>query len=107
MDAMDLAKVRSGIDVCDVGGNKVGTVAHVYRHAVAPVADAEAPGARAREEIVEVKTGPLGLGKHLYIPLHAIDTLNDAGDTLALNVSKDQLDRSWESKPDYLGELTS
>ena len=107
MDAVDLAKIRSGIDVVDVGGEKVGTVAHVYRHAVAPAADAEAAGGRPHEEIVEVKTGLLGLGKHLYIPLHAIDTLNDAGDCLALTVRKDQLDRSWESKPDYLGELTS
>ena len=81
-------------------------MAHVYRYAAAPVGEAGAVAARPREEVVEVKTGPLGLGKHLYIPLRAIDTLNDAGDCLALNVGKDQLHRTWESRPDYLGELT-
>ena len=106
MDALDLGKVRSGIDVCDMGGEKIGTVAHVYRHAGAPVGEAATQAARPREEIVEVKTGPLGLGKHLYIPLGAIDTLNDTGDCLALTVSKDQLDPAWGSRPDYLGEFT-
>jgi hypothetical protein len=106
MDALDLAKVHSGIDVCDMGGEKIGTVAHVYRHAAAPVGQADTPAARPHEEVVEVKTGPLGLGKHLYIPLRAIDTLNDTGDCLALNVSKDQLEPGWGSRPDYLSELT-
>jgi hypothetical protein len=62
--------------------------------------------ARPREEVIEVKRGPLGLGKHLYIPMRAVDTLNDAGDCLALSVSKDEFDPSWESRPDYLAELT-
>jgi hypothetical protein len=106
MSTLDLGKVHSGIDVCDVSGEKIGTVAHVYRHAAAPVGEPGAAAARPREEVVEVKTGPLGLGKHLYIPLRAMDTLNDACDCLALNVGKDELDRSWESRPDYLSELT-
>ena len=107
MNAEDLPKVRSGIDVCDVGGEKIGTVAHVYRHTLAPAGEAGAAAARPREDIVEVKTGLLGLGKHLYIPLTAVDTLNDAGDCLALNIGKDQVDAAWESRPDYLDELTS
>ena len=106
MDAVDLARLHSGIDVCDVGGDKLGTVAHVYRHGLPPVGEAGVVAAPPREEIVEVKRGPLGLGKHLYIPLGAIDCLNDAGDCLTLNVSKDQLDPAWESRPGHLGELT-
>ena len=106
MHALDLGKVHPGIDVCDVRGEKIGTVAHVYRQAVAPGADAGAVAARPREEVVEVKRGPLGLGKHLYIPLGAVETLNDAGDCLALSIGKDQLDPAWESRPDYLRELT-
>jgi hypothetical protein len=105
VNALDLVKVHSGIDVCDVRGEKIGTVAHVYRHAAAPVGEAGTVAARPREEVVEVKTGPLGLGKHLYIPLRAIDTLNDTGDCLALNVGKDELERAWESRPEYLSEL--
>jgi hypothetical protein len=104
MDALDLGRVRSGIDVCDVGGEKIGTVAHVYLQAVAPVGEGGTLAARPGEEIVEVKTGPLDLGKHLYVPRGAIDTLNDAGDCLALNVSKDHFDPAWESRPDYLSE---
>jgi hypothetical protein len=101
MDALDLGKVRSGIHVCDVSREKMGSVAHVYRYAGAPVGEAGAVAARPGEELVEVKTGPLGLGKHPYIPLEAIDCLNDAGDTLTLNVGKNQLESAWESRPGY------
>jgi hypothetical protein len=48
------------MDVCDVSGEKVGTVASVG-------------------EIMEVKTGLFGLGKHLYVPPEAIDGVTDAG----------------------------
>jgi hypothetical protein len=107
MDPVDLAKVRSGIDVCDVTGEKIGTVARVYHHAVAPVGEAGAAAGRPREEVVEVKTGPLGLGKHLYIPLRAVDALSETRDCLSLNINKDGLDPAWESRPDYLDELIS
>jgi len=49
------------MDVCDVSGEKVGTVAHVYT------------------EAIDVKTGPLGLGKHLYVPPNAIDEVTEGG----------------------------
>jgi hypothetical protein len=104
MDALDLGKVHSGIDVCDVRGDKVGTVAHVYRHAVAPLAEAGEVAARPHREVVEVKTGPLGLGKHLYIPLGAIDDLNDTADCLTLSVGKNEFDPAWEARPNDLGE---
>jgi hypothetical protein len=54
-------QIASGMDVCDVSGEKVGTVAHVYR------------------EVVDVKTGPFGLGKHLYVPPNAVDSVTEAG----------------------------
>jgi len=56
------------MDVCDVGGDKVGSVAVVHR--ISQPTD-PAPAA-APEEILEVKTGLLGLGKHLYVPMSAI-----------------------------------
>ena len=54
-------QVLPGMDVCDVSGEKVGTVAKV------------------RGEIVEVKTGPFGLGRHLWVPPSALDGVTDAG----------------------------
>jgi hypothetical protein len=30
-------------------------------------------------EVVEVKTGPLGLGKHLYAPASEVDAVSEAG----------------------------
>ena len=64
MDSSGQQQIRQitlGMDVCDVSGEKVGTVAHVYR------------------EVVEVKTGPLGLGKHLYAPQSEVDAITEAG----------------------------
>jgi hypothetical protein len=54
-------QVAPGLNVCDVSGEKVGTVA------------------RVRSEIIEVKTGLLGLGKHLYAPPSAVDGVTEAG----------------------------
>jgi len=54
-------QIAPGMDVCDVSGEKVGTVAHVHR------------------EVFEVKTGPFGLGKHLYVPPNEVDSVTEAG----------------------------
>ena len=54
-------QIASGMDVCDVSGEKVGTVAQV------------------RGEIVDVKTGLFGLGKHLYVPPSEVDGVTEAG----------------------------
>ena len=56
----DARQITPGMDVCDVSGEKVGTVARVG-------------------EVVEVKTGLLGLGKHLYVPPTEVDAVTDAG----------------------------
>lgn len=53
-------QVTPGMDVCDVSGEKVGSVTRV--------------GA-----VMEVKTGPLGLGTHLYVPRSEVDAVTDAG----------------------------
>ena len=52
--------IAPGMVVCDVSGEKVGKVARVG-------------------EVVEVKTGPFGLGKHLYVPPSAVDAVTEAG----------------------------
>ena len=62
------ARVRPGMDVCDVGGDKVGSVGGV--HHVSQLPDPAA--ASVPDEILEVKTGLLGLGKRLYVPMSAV-----------------------------------
>ncbi len=97
-----LGRIQPDMDVCDRDGKKVGTVAHVYRHEFATVGDAAA--GEPREDIVEVKTGFLGLGKHLYIPLSAIQDATEG--CLFLAQSCDDLDSlGWDQKPAYLSEL--
>ena len=81
--------LEPGLDLCDVDGNKVGTVAHVYRYdlAVAGSVGADHPPSREellpREEVVEVKTGLLGLGPPLYVPMSAIQGVGAGGVFLA------------------------
>jgi hypothetical protein len=53
-------QITPGMDVCDVSGERVGTVARVG-------------------DVVEVKTGLFGLGTHLYIPSDAVDGVTEAG----------------------------
>ena len=80
--------IAPGMDVCDVSGEKVGTVAHVHR----PV---------AAREIVEVKTGPFGLGKHLYVPAEAVDGVTDAG-LILKHPKQDFHEVGLDARPDDL-----
>src|SRR5712675_1571599 len=62
-----VGRLEPGMDVCDLNGDKVGTINRVYR--TDPAAGSFEAGAVAtlpREDILEVKTGLLGLGKHYY-----------------------------------------
>ena len=59
------ARLRAGMDVCDVGGDKVGSVGEVHHLSQSP----DPAAASVPDEILEVKTGLLGLGKHLYVPM--------------------------------------
>jgi hypothetical protein len=105
-----LGRLRPGMDVCDVAGDKVGTISHVYRHADAVVgaggSSTTVPSAEppTRDEIIEVKTGFLGLGHHYYIPVSAIqDALEES---VFLAEPKSAFDRlGWHNRPDYLDEL--
>jgi len=63
------------MSVCDITGGKVGTIVTVHRsnEPLDPAA------AIVSDEILEVKTGLFGLGKHLYIPMNAVQEANEAG----------------------------
>ena len=76
-------QITSGMDVCDVSGEKVGSVAHVYR------------------EVVEVKTGPFGLGKHLYVPPNEVDSVTEAG-VILRHPKQEFHDVGLDARPDQL-----
>ena len=95
------------MDVCDVDGNKIGSISRIYRHEMATVgaSGSGTAGTLPREEIIEVKTGLFGLGKHMYMPFSAIQDVTSG--CVFVNVPKDRVeDAGWDVKPDYLDELS-
>jgi hypothetical protein len=107
MQEQYLGRLTPDMKVCDIDGHKIGAVARVYRdefstaleQAGEPVEGVQ----HSRSAIVEVKTGLLGLGEHLYIPISAIDTATEEGVFVAKK--KDELAEEWHHKPDYLDQL--
>jgi hypothetical protein len=61
-------RILPGMEVCDVGGDKVGSVAAIHHVSQPP----DPAPASMPDDILEVKTGLLGLGKHLYVPMSAV-----------------------------------
>jgi hypothetical protein len=102
-----LGHLEPGMDVCDTDGNKVGSISRVYRFEPASVGTGGSTTVSAlpREEILEVKTGLLGLGKHLYIPFGAIQDVTSG--CVFVNQPKDRIEaQAWDTRPDYLDELS-
>ena len=103
-----LGRIEPGMDVCDINGDKIGSVDHVYRYASAPatpVASTDMDGSSSDDEIVEVKTGFFGLGKHYYVPLAAVHDVTS--NALFLSEGKEHVDEmGWDMRPDRLDEMT-
>jgi hypothetical protein len=110
MEQQNLGRIDPDMDVCDIDGNKVGTVAQVYRYDIAvagsvgattlPPRDELVP----REEVIEVKTGFLGLGSHLYAPMSAVQDVTSG--CVFLSRRKDDFEGlGWHEKPPHLDEL--
>jgi hypothetical protein len=96
-----LGRITPGMDVCDVTGEKVGSISHIYRFDEATEAD---PAARAGEEIIEVKTGFLGLGTHYYIPLSAVQEV--LTDSIFLSKSREMFSElGYDNKPAHMDRL--
>jgi hypothetical protein len=97
-----IGRLEPGMDVCDLNGDKVGTISRVYRHDPATGSlDAGAVATLPREDIVEVKTGLLGLGKHLYVPMDAI--LDITSGCIFVHEQKEHIENlDWDVRPDYL-----
>jgi hypothetical protein len=94
--------------VCDVLGNKIGTLTRVYRDesSILQLAGGDAAVADRRAEragIMEVKTGLLGLGPHLYVPVANIREVID--DSVFLEQSKEDAQRDFRTRPDLLDQL--
>jgi hypothetical protein len=100
-----LGQIQPEMDVCDINGDKIGTISHVYRHELAMAGESGAGGGQfPGEEILEVKTGFLGLGGKLYVPMSAIhDVTRGCVFLVKGRESIDSLD--WDRKPDNLDEL--
>ena len=103
-----LGRLEPGMDVCDVDGNKFGTIERAFRNEMAPGGTSEADagvGTMTREDILQVKTGLLGLGKHYYIPFSALQDVTSG--CVFVDQSKDRIDEmGWDVRPDYLDSLT-
>lgn len=96
-----LGRITPGMDVCDVTGEKVGSIAHVYRAdegTVAPNADAPT---RSATDIIEVKSGFFGLGKHYFIPVSEVQEV--LTDSVFLAKSRETFaELGYEEKPAHL-----
>ena len=89
-----------GMDVCDVGGDKVGSVAVFHRVIKLP----DPATASAPEEILEVKTGLLGLGKHLYVPMSAVQEV--LTESIFLSRPKEEFESlGYYEKPAHLTKV--
>jgi hypothetical protein len=81
-------RIAAGMDVCDISGEKIGTVANVHQRA-------DAPG---QDRVIEVKTGFLGLGEHWWVPLSAVHDMTQG--CLFLGVGKDAPEtKAWHERP--------
>ena len=101
-----MGRLEPGMDVCDINGDKIGTLNRVYRHQLAGVEAGGGGVATApMEEILEVKTGLLGLGKHYFVPFSAIEDVTTG--CVFLKKDKDAVHhQGWDQRPPYLDELT-
>jgi hypothetical protein len=100
-------RIEPDMDVCDINGDKVGTVSHVYRYEMATTGMADAPAAPAappHDEVIEVKTGFLGLGSHYYVPVGAIQDVTQ-GCVFLSKTKGDFEGLGWTEKPAYLNEM--
>lgn len=100
-DRLYLGRIMPGMDVCDVTGEKIGSISHIYRFDDATTDQA---GMQTGEELIEVKTGFLGLGKHLYIPMSVVQEV--LTDSIFLSKSRESFaELGYEEKPAHFAEL--
>jgi len=100
MEAREIYRIASGMEVYDRDNHKLGTVVQLHELEDDPqaVVTVEAP----RDGYVEVATGllsRLGLVSHLFVPLAAVRDVTEGGVFLAAGRAEiDQMD--WHTRPD-------
>ena len=94
-----LGRIQAGMSVCDARGSRLGSVARVHRYDAGAAIEERNDG-----EVLEVKTGVFGLGKHLYVPLGSIQEVVDDSVFLTVRGFDDELDQ-FKQKPEYLDRL--
>ncbi len=93
--------VHKGMNVCDMNGDKVGTVKDTYDMGRTVGGSTMGGTSTMGEGYVHLDTGFLGLGKDLYIPLDSFDRCT--ADTCYLNITKKDVDTmGWDQKPTSL-----
>jgi hypothetical protein len=94
-----LGRVDAGMDVCDIRGEKIGTIARIHRDATtAGVSGAPFAPSKPAGETLEVTTGFLGLGKHFYVPREAVK--DGAAGSVFLGIAREELqEHGWDRKP--------
>jgi hypothetical protein len=92
--------IAPGAEVCDVEGNRVGTVARVHGARRAR----PATGDDVAEDVVELKAGFLGR-THLYVPVSAVLDVDRGGVMLALR-KRDLEHGDWSSRPANLDDAS-
>lgn len=98
-----LGQILPDMEVADGNGEPIGTVAHIYRHDLNRISMAGS-SRELPEEVIEVKTGLLGLGKHFFVPMSAVQDITFG--CLFLSRRRDELEGfGWDKRPSYLEEL--
>ena len=97
-------RIVPGMAICGRDGEKVGTIARIYRYDPAVASMAGGPTRLAQHELVEVKTGFFGLGKRLYIPNGLIQEVTHG--CVFLSKAADEVMRNDELgyKPSYMDD---
>ena len=100
----DHTRIRDGMDVYDLNGDKVGSVGKVYSMTGATATTSTSTSSTSgsgSDWYMKIDTGFLGLGKDLYVPARAISNIHD--DRVVLDVGKDTIDTfGWDEKPSFI-----
>ena len=105
MEDRYLGQIMQGMQVVDLNGDAIGVVAHAHRYDPIVVGMAGGSERLPYDELLEVKTGFLGLGKRLFIPLSAVEEVTPS--SVLLSKSAEQIEEAgeWHEKPAYLKDL--
>jgi hypothetical protein len=93
-----LGRITPGMDVCDVGGSKLGSVTEIHRFTELPNPEETSD---MPDEYLEVKTGFFGMGKHFFVPMSMVQEV--LSDSVYLGTSKEELEtKGFDRRPEHL-----